>query len=407
MRSRLSEELQDVPEGQEARSIIGSCVHCGFCLAACPTYQLSGDELESPRGRIYLVKELLEGARPTALTRRHLDQCLSCRACESACPSGVRYGRLIDIGRELAESRRPRPAAARLYRALLRRALSRNGFAAALWMARMLRPILPSQLARRIPRRVGEGPWPTSSHPRRMVLPSGCVQPGLAPRIDAATARVCDAVGIELERIPAANCCGALPLHLGDRAAALEAARRNIDAWWPRLESGAEGVIINASGCGMMVRDYETLLEGDAGYSARGRSVAARTRDLVEVLPAHAVRLRERLGDAPAQRVAFHPPCTLQHGQRIRGEVERLLSTLGAEVVAFESSSSCCGSAGPYSLLNPRIGAELRDRKLAAIQAARPEVILSANIGCIAHLASASDVPVMHWIEWVDARLAH
>ncbi len=405
MRTQLGDDLQGTMLGEEARSIVGRCVHCGFCLATCPTYQLLGDELDSPRGRIYLIKQVLEGARPTALTQQHLDRCLTCRACETTCPSGVEYGRLIDIGRELVADRFSRPPVARALRTVLRKALTGRWFTWALRVGQCLRHALPARLARRVPVRQEAGRWPKRSQSRRMVLPVGCVQPAMAPNIDAATARVCDAIGIELIVLPGAGCCGALAFHLDDPRGSLEAARRNIDAWLPQLEAGAEALLINASGCGAMIREYGHLLRDDPAYAAKAERVSGLTRDLAEVLPAFADRLRGCLADLPAQRVVFHPPCTLQHGQRIRGAVESLLAALGAEVLPFEGGHLCCGSAGAYSLLQPRIAVELRNRKLASLAAPRPDVILSANVGCIAHLAGGSSLPIRHWIEWLDARL--
>jgi glycolate oxidase iron-sulfur subunit len=407
MRTRLAEDLQGTTVAEEARSIVGSCVHCGFCLPACPTYRLLGDERDSPRGRIYLIKQVLEGVRPTALTQRHLDRCLTCRACETTCPSGVQYGRLVDIGRELVAEQSPRPVAARALRAVLRRGLTSRWFGRALRLGQALRGMLPVPLARRVPVRHGAGSWPKRTHARRMLLPVGCVQPALAPNIDAATARVCDALGIELLAVPGAGCCGALRFHLDDPQGALETARRNIDAWWPQLEAGAEGLLINASGCGAMIREYGRLLREDPAYADRAARLSELTFDLAEVLPVQADALRSRLGPQLPQRVVFHPPCTLQHGQRIRGTVEALLGALGAEVLPFAGGQLCCGSAGAYSLLQPKIAGQLRDQKLAALTASQPDVILSANVGCITHLAGGSAVPVRHWIEWLDARLAH
>jgi glycolate oxidase iron-sulfur subunit len=406
MRTRLSEELQGTHEAEEARSIIGNCVHCGFCLPTCPTYRLLGDELDSPRGRIYLIKQVLEGAQPTALTQRHLDRCLTCRACETACPSGVQYGRLIDIGRELVAERHPRRVPARAVRAVLRKWLTGRWFGRALRTGQAVRAALPAWLARHVPQRRDPQPWPGRRHPRRMLLPQGCVQPALAPNIDAATARVCDAVGIELVAVTGAGCCGALPFHLDDHESARRAARRNIDTWLPLLDGGAEALLVNASGCGVMYREYGRLLGDDPAYADAAVRLSALALDPVEVLSAHAQELGSRPSPGPPQRVAFHPPCTHQHGLRIRGAVESLLAALGAEVLPFEGSHLCCGSAGAYSLLQPAIAGRLRDQKLAALSAARPDVILSANVGCITHLAGGGgSVPVLHWIEWLDGRL--
>lgn len=403
---KLAEFMRGNPDAAEVEAILRRCVHCGFCTATCPTYQLLGDELDGPRGRIYLMKQMFEGNAVSSSTQLHLDRCLTCRNCETSCPSGVQYGRLVDIGRQVALERTLRPLAVRLRRFAVRELIAGPWFAPALWLARKLRPLLPASLRRSIPVRHPPGQWPARRHARRMLLLAGCVQPSLAPNIDAATARVLDALGVELLVAPGSGCCGALRHHTDDPAGALREARRNIDAWWPLLEAGAEAVLMNASGCGAMVREYGTLLRHDPAYAERAGRIAELTRDLAEVLPA---LLAPRLPLAPAGsagRVAFHPPCTLQHGQRIRGVVESLLRGCGAEVVAFREAHLCCGSAGTYALLQPALSRQLRDRKLDALLEAQPGVILSANVGCITHLAATSAVKVRHWIEWLDEHLA-
>ena len=406
MQVRLSPELHGTPLGEEAARILGRCVHCGFCTATCPTYQLLGDELDGPRGRIYLIKQVVEGGTPTTKTQLHLDRCLGCRGCETTCPSGVEYGRLLDIGRELVAGRVARPAGARLLRGALREGLTGPLFPVALRAGQALRPILPASLRGQVPACSDAGAWPTRHHARRALLLAGCVQPAMLPNVNAATARVLDALGVGTVVPPAAACCGAIRHHLDDPQGGLADARRNVDAWWPEVEAGVEAIVMNASGCGSMVREYGHLLRDDPDYADRAARISALTQDLAEWVP----RLLRESGVEPTPasvgRVAFHPPCSLQHGQRVRGAVESLLASLGAEVVPFTDPHLCCGAAGTYSLLQPVLSRRLRDSKLEALAAARPDVILSANIGCIVHLGAASAIPVRHWIEWLDERLA-
>jgi glycolate oxidase iron-sulfur subunit len=405
VRTQLADFVKDTPEGKEAEDIVRRCVHCGFCTATCPTYQLLGDELDGPRGRIYLIKQVLEGVEPTASTQLHLDRCLTCRACETTCPSGVQYGRLLDIGRGIVEEKLDRPAGDRLARSALKHGLTSKLFGPAMRTGQALRKLLPESIRAKVPERRDAGSWPQTIHARKMLLPLGCVQPSMAPSIDTATARVLDVLGIQVIT-PAANCCGAIKHHLNDHAASLAEVRRNIDAWWPHVEAGAEAIVMNASGCGAMVKEYAHLLRHDPAYAEKARRVVDLTRDLAELLPSHAATLSARLRkDASAERVVFHPPCTLQHGQKIRGVVEQMLSELGAVVLPLPESHLCCGSAGTYSVLQPELSQQLRDRKLSAAEAQQPDVILSANMGCIAHLAGAARTPVMHWIEWVNSRL--
>lgn len=402
MKVQLSKDLQDDPDAGVAADIVRSCVHCGFCTATCPSYQVLGDELDSPRGRIYLIKEVLEGVQPSERTQLHLDRCLTCRACETTCPSGVQYGRLIDIGRRMVEAKVDRSWASRLKRAALKRGLTSSLFAPALSVGRWVRPLLPHSLRRKVPVRRGDVRWTSGrSHARRMLLPPGCVQPSLAPEIDAATASVLDALQIEAVT-PKPACCGALRHHLADDA--LDEIRRTIDSWWPHIGSGVEAIVMNASGCGAMVKEYAHLLRHDAVYAPKAARIVELTRDLAELLPEHVERLTQLVG-RHEERVVFHSPCTLQHAQKVRGAVEQILESLGAVVLPFADSHLCCGSAGTYSILQPAVAEELRERKLEALQGPRPDVILSANVGCIVHLAGASQVPVRHWIEWVAARL--
>jgi glycolate oxidase iron-sulfur subunit len=407
MQTQLADFIKDTPEGKEADAILRKCVHCGFCTATCPTYQLLGDELDSPRGRIYLIKRVLEGETPTAKTQLHLDRCLTCRNCETTCPSGVQYGRLIDIGRHVVDKQVERGTMQKLTRTLLKEGLTSAAFAPAMKLGQTLRPLLPASLQAKVPARQDAGRWPTRTHARKVVLLAGCVQPAMQPNINSATARVLDTLGIESVVPPAAGCCGAIRYHLDDQAGGLDDARRNIDAWIAALDAGAEAIVMNASGCGAMVKEYAHLLKDDSVYAARAERISAATRDLAEYLPAMGDALRERLGSSPGhqQKVVFHPPCTLQHGQKLKGTVEALLGSLGAEVAPVGESHFCCGSAGTYSVLQPELSIQLRDRRLGHLNAPKPQVILSANIGCITHLQSGTETRVMHWVEWLDERL--
>jgi glycolate oxidase iron-sulfur subunit len=406
MQTRLADFVRDTPEGREAAAILGACVHCGFCTATCPTYQLLGDELDGPRGRVYLIKQVLEGVEPTAKTQLHLDRCLTCRACETTCPSGVRYGRLLDIGRKLVHDKVPRSTGARLVRAAVKRGVTGPLFPVAMALGRAVRPLLPGLLREQVPPRQLSGAWPRRRHARKVLMLAGCVQPAMNPNINTATARVLDVLGLETLVPDAAGCCGAIRLHLDDQAGGLADARSNIDAWWPQVEAGVEAIVMNASGCGSIVKEYGHLLRHDADYAAKAARISELTRDLSELLPEFSAALRDRTPTAAGARVVFHPPCSLQHGQQIRGAVEAMLAALGAEVLPFAEGHLCCGSAGTYSLLQPDLSRRLRSRKLDALMVSKPDVILSANIGCIAHLGAVAKIPVRHWIEWVDERLA-
>ena len=402
MQTHLADFIRDTPDGRTADAILRKCVHCGFCTATCPTYQLLGDELDGPRGRIYLIKQLLEGARVTERTRTHLDRCLTCRACETTCPSGVRYGRLADIGRRLVEERVPRPLTERAMRkALLAVIPHRARFAPLLAAGRLVRPLLPAALARKVPRREPAGHWPAARHGRRVLALGGCVQGAIAPDIDAAAARVLDRLGISYIPIPASGCCGAASHHLSAHDAALAMMRRNIDAWWPEIEAGAEAIVITASACAAEVKEYAEHLEHDPAYADKAERVSSLTRDLSEIVAAE-----DCSGLATARsprRVAFHSPCTLQHGQKLRGVVEGILERAGFELTAVNDAHLCCGSAGTYSILQPELSRELLSRKIQHLQAHGPEAIATANIGCFAHLATAASVPVRHWVQLLDS----
>ena len=397
MQTTIPSSLLDTPHGRQADQILRSCVHCGFCTATCPTYQLLGDELDGPRGRIYLIKQMLEGHPVTRLTQRHLDRCLTCRSCETTCPSGVHYGRLLDIGRELAEQRVTRPIIERAIRWGLRKVLPYpQRLGSLVGMAQRLRPLLPPSLRVGIPPRAQPSDRPRTSHPRQVLILEGCAQSVITPNTNAATARVLDRLGISLISSPLQGCCGAVSHHLSAAQEALGFVRRNIDAWWPHIEAGAEAVLITASGCGAMVKDYGELMSGDPRYRERATQVASLAKDLGEFLAGEEIN---RLGTPGNLRVAFHSPCTLQHGQQLPGVVEKLLTDLGFILTPTSDEHLCCGSAGTYSILQPALSQQLLSNKL-------PDVIATANIGCQLHLGSRSRVPVRHWIELVDQALA-
>ena len=435
MQTHLAPQHQHTPQGQAAEAILRNCVHCGFCTATCPTYQLLGDELDGPRGRIYLIKQVFEGATPTRKTQQHLDRCLTCRNCETTCPSGVQYGQLIDIAREVVDAQVLRPLTQRLLRTALKEGLPSPLFAPALKVGQAVRGLLPNALKAKVPAPQPAGAWPTRTHDRKVLLLAGCVQPAMSPNINAATARVLDAVGVQTVVAAKAGCCGALRFHLNDQDGGRADMRANIDAWWPLIEQeSVEAIVMNASGCGVMVKDYGHALADDPAYAAKAQRVSALTRDLSELLPdwvpvlqPQLERVRARVqAQAPANgvataanpdpftgagcgaeaAVAFHPPCTLQHGQRLKGGVEQHLAALGFPVQTARCEAHlCCGSAGTYSVLNPEIAQTLRDRKLGHLAELQPQVILSANIGCITHLQSGTDTPVRHWVEWLDQAL--
>jgi glycolate oxidase iron-sulfur subunit len=407
MQTQLADWIKDTPQGVEADAILRKCVHCGFCLATCPTYTLLGDELDSPRGRIYLMKQMLEGAPVTRRTQLHLDRCVTCRACETTCPSGVEYGRLVDIGRDLVEKKVPRTPWDRLRRWLLKSTLPHAGlFGVALGLGRMARPLLPAALARKIPARRDEGTWPAARHARRMLVLRGCVQPAMVPAINAAAARVLDRIGISLVEAPGAGCCGAVTFHLNYQEESLAYVKANIDAWWPEVEKGAEAVVITASGCGTMVAEYAHLLQHDPAYASKAKRISEMARDISEVIDAERAAVAGKLGAAaPGGKVAFHSPCSLQHGLKINGVVEAILRDAGFTLTAVPDGHLCCGSAGTYSILKPGISRLLLRNKVKALDSGGPAMIATANIGCLAHIETGTAKPVRHWIELLDERM--
>jgi len=421
MKTNLAEFIKSTPEGREADSILRTCVHCGFCTATCPTYQLLGDELDSPRGRIYLMKEVLEGNAVTAKTQMHLDRCLTCRACETTCPSGVQYGRLVDIGRNIVDRQVGRPLLESIMRAALRIVLPRPAlFKPLLKAGQFMRPLLPGALKKKIPKTgASNTEWPAPRHARRMLVLDGCVQPSLAPDINPATARVLDRLGISLIKAETAVCCGAVTFHLNRQNEALDYMRRNIDAWWPHVEAGVEAVVMTASGCGTMVKEYGHLLARDPQYADKAARITELSKDISEVIFAEREALEASLGSSlvprpsslvPASaakpRVAFHSPCSLQHGLQIRDTVEALLTSAGFELTMVADSHLCCGSAGTYSILQPQLSQRLLKNKVAALESGEPAMLATANIGCLTHIQSGTSLPVRHWVNILDERLS-
>jgi glycolate oxidase iron-sulfur subunit len=419
MKTALDPAIKNSPAGAAADAILRSCVHCGFCLPACPTYQILGDELDSPRGRIYLMKQLLEGEPVTARTQLHLDRCLGCRACESACPSGVQYGRLLELGRSLTEERIRRPPAVAAKRRLLAKIVPHTGRAQVLLRAtRWLRPVLPAALRSQVPQlppRAGieARRWPALRHARRVVIVRGCVQPALAAGIDPAAARVLDRIGISAVAADGSGCCGAVSQHLCAHTDALAQMRRNVDALWPHLDAGAEAVVFTASACSAMLCDYGRLLQDEPRYAARAARISAAARDISQVVAAEAVAVGQALRSAAqagapvaARRVAFQAPCSLQHALKLSGVVEPLLLAAGFTLTAVTDGQRCCGSAGTYSILQPQLSQQLLRAKLSALEGGDPDVIATANIGCLHHIRGATDIPVRHWVELLAERLA-
>jgi len=390
----------ETDDGKEANRILRNCVHCGFCNATCPTYQLTGDELDGPRGRIYLIKQVLEGRQPSRLTQTHLDRCLTCRNCETTCPSGVDYGHLVDIGRKLVSTQNRRTITDSFKRLAVRKLfLTRPLFNTTIAIAQSIRALLPAAIKQKIPAK--PQPllhWPDTEHERKIILLPGCVQPALQPNIDRATAIVLDRLGIQALRIPQAGCCGGVSHHLDAYDEAHGYIKNNIDNWWPYIENNqVEAIISTATGCAVTIKEYGRMLAEDDAYQSRAARVSELCKDLSEYVAEQPIP--QGAVSTSAGKVAFHPPCTLQHGQQIRGKVESILQASGKQLVAFQESHLCCGSAGTYSILQKTMAEQLRDRKLQHIESAQPDVIVTANIGCLLHLQSGTRIPVRHWIE--------
>ena len=405
MDTQLVDWLRDTPDGKVVETVLRACVHCGFCNATCPTYQLLGDELDGPRGRIYLMKQMFETGEASTSTLEHLDRCLTCRSCETTCPSGVQYHKLLDIGRKTVEMLVARPVGQRLQRRLLRAVVPHPTVFKTLARAgKLVRPLLPESLSAKLPPRAAPArERPPLRHARRVLMLEGCAQPELSPNTNAAAARVLDRLGISVVPTTGGGCCGAIDFHLNAQDAARDRARRTIDAWWPAIEAGAETIVQTASGCGAFIKDYGELLQDDSRYAAKAARVGELAKDLVEVLRAEPLDVLKLRGGG---RLAVHCPCTLQHAQKLGGAVEEVLRRLGFELTAVSDGHLCCGSAGTYALTQPEIATALRDRKLDALESGQPETIVTANVGCQTHLNSAGRTPVRHWIELVDAALA-
>ena len=409
MQTFLSDALKQTPRGIEADRILRSCVHCGFCTATCPTYRLTGDELDSPRGRIYLIKGVLEGKPAGYRTQFHLDRCLTCRACETACPSGVEYEKLLAIGRELISGKVSRPWYIRLFRFLLRKTLiTPRWFAVILRTGQILRPVMPGFLKHRIPIRyphVHRRERIYRAHPRQTLLFSGCVQPALAPGIHPATIRVLDRIGISAVTAVNEVCCGAISHHMTVEGEARALMRKNIDSWWPYIESGVEAIVINASGCGAMIRKYGDLLRDDPVYAEKARKISDKVRDIAEMFSDEDLtHLREAIQPTTG-KITFHSPCSLQHGQKLAGVTENLLARLGFPQTRIPDAHICCGSAGVYSILQGDLAGKLKSDKLQAMTSGNPEVIVTSNIGCQIFLQQSTDIPVRHWVEVIDEML--
>ncbi len=398
MQTKIPKKILNTYAGQKADKILRSCVHCGFCTATCPTYQLLGDELDSPRGRIYLIKQMLEGEAPSRKTLTHLDRCLTCRSCEITCPSGVKYTQLLDIGRKVAEDNTQRTIFDRTKRNVLHWVLKNpTRFNLLYTLACKLNPILPAKL-RLEQAKANNTPAESKKHSRKVLLLQGCVQPTLQPNINLATEKVLDHIGIEITTLKEIQCCGALSYHLNKHEQALATFRRNIDAWWPYINDSHEAIVSNASGCGITLKEYASYLEHDPDYAAKAKKISAMVKDVSELITeSDFVNLKQTRNT----KVAFHAPCTLQHGLRLASKIEQMLSQLGFQLVPVTDSHICCGSAGTYSILQPKLSQQLKQQKIANLTNQSPEYILTANIGCQQQLQQGNPIPVKHWIELI------
>ncbi len=401
MQTNLLNQFLQTPQGKEADDILRSCVHCGFCTATCPTYQLLGDELDSPRGRIYLIKQVLEGGEVTDKTRTHLDRCLTCRSCETTCPSGVKYGRLIDIGREVVEKQTSRNLFERLSRYALRQIIPYpERFKFLLSLGNIFKPVLPEVIKKKIPTTQAANNWPAEKHHRKMLILAGCAQQTVSPQTNVSTANVLSTLGIELIQQPEVKCCGAVSQHLCASEEAIKTIKKNIDLWWDQVNNGIEAIIITASGCGVMVKDYAHLLQHDEYYALKAKRVSELAKDISEVIVTE--DLNQKTLAEINKTVAFHSPCTLQHGLQLNGVVEKILNDVGYELTPVNDAHLCCGSAGTYSVLQPKLSKQLLNNKMIALQKNQADIIATANIGCQMHLSTQSDQPIKHWIELVE-----
>ena len=404
MQTNVTKAFLQTSQGKEAEGILRTCVHCGFCTATCPTYQLLGDELDSPRGRIYLIKQVLEGQAVTTKTRSHLDRCLTCRSCETTCPSGVRYGRLVDIGREIVEQQVPRNMFENTTRFLLRQLIPYpKRFAPLLKLGILFKPVLPKAIQKKIPRVQKPRNWLSQTQQRTMLVLAGCAQQVVTAQTNVSTAAVLNKLGIQLISADKAGCCGAVSHHLSAAEEARRFIRQNIDAWWPYIEAGAEAIVVTASGCGVMLKDYAHIMQDDAEYAAKAKRVCELAKDISEILRDENLA---SLQITPQQSsVSFHSPCTLQHGLQLNGVVENILQQMGYDLKHVNDAHLCCGSAGTYSVLQPTLSKQLLSNKISALENEQPDIIATANIGCQMHLDTRASVPVKHWIELVEQAL--
>ena len=403
MEIHLDKKIADEPWAQEAESIVRKCVHCGFCNATCPTYQLLGHESDGPRGRIYLITQLLEGQAADKQTRAHLDRCLLCRACETTCPSGVSYGRLLETGRHIIEQQQARTGLDGLKRKAMTTLIPGNGLLqAGVHLAKPIRSLLPAGLSSQLPLPGKNLLRPATVHSRKMLLLEGCAQSSLTPETNAATARVLDRFGIQLISEDRQGCCGAVRLHTSERDKGLRDIRRRIDTWWPSVEAGIEAIISTASGCGVTVKDYGELLKDDPEYADKAIQISRLTVDVSEMISDEVATSSHDPEPLRKIKVAFHSPCTLQHGQKINGQVEAILRQYGITLLPVADGHLCCGSAGTYSILQPDLSARLKADKLEKLHAHSPDLIATANVGCQLHLRKGSNTPVVHWIELLD-----
>ena len=404
MQTNISEKFLSNLQIKDAETILRSCVHCGFCTATCPTYQLLGDELDGPRGRIYLIKQVLEGNAISSKTQTHLDRCLTCRSCETTCPSGVRYGRLVEIGREIVDQQVARSLLQNIPRLLLRKIVPYpQRFAPIYKLGLLFRPVLPASIKRKLPLPQSSGNTVAAAKERKMLVLQGCVQSVVTPQTNQAAVRILQKLDIELITAPAAGCCGAVSHHLSAPEEGLDFMRRNIDAWWSYIQQGAEAIIITASGCGTVVKDYAELLKHDPQYADKAEKVSALAKDISEILRDE--KLSALATNKTDIKIAFHSPCTLQHGQQLNGVVESILRNLGFTLTSVQDPHLCCGSAGTYSILQPKLSQQLLDNKLSALLNEQPDIIATANIGCQMHMASKARLPVKHWLEVLDEHL--
>lgn len=400
MQTHLAKDLLATETGKAANKILRSCVHCGFCLSTCPTYQLLGDELDSPRGRIYLIKSVLEGNPVSADTQTHLDRCLTCRACETTCPSGVEYAKLLDIGREMVSAQQPRNLFQKSLRYLLRKSLTTPW-----WFNGVIKVMPFLRHSKAVQFTVEELAWhetlkqQDNLYQHSVLLITGCVQPALAPNINQASIKIFNKLGFNVFETGQQACCGAIDHHLTASEEALVQIKQNIDDWTAQLDKGLKAIISNASGCGVMIKDYPSLFRDDAVYRQKALRLVDHVYDVAEFLVKQDL---SKFTHYHNKRITFHSPCTLQHGQKLNGVVEEILRKVGYHVSPVQDAHLCCGSAGTYSILQPTLSKKLRVNKIEHLTQSHPEIIVTANIGCLMHLQKGTRTPIKHWIEIIQ-----